>query len=274
MIPPLQREGVQVANILVFDSGMGGLSVYREIRQSLPNHNYYYCFDNANFPYGELSEPALIQACVGLVSRMVAQLAIDLVVIACNTASTLALPALRSALSIPVVGVVPAIKPAATLTRNGCIGLLATPGTVARPYTHELIAQFAPGKRVLLKGTTELVIEAEQKLAGKAVDMALLQTVLADWLTGEERPDTLVLGCTHFPLLDSEIQRLMPGCRLVDSGAAVANRVSHLLASHDMTESVGTPQAHAYCTRLDDEAKKLTAPLQAWGLSTLTEVMD
>jgi glutamate racemase len=264
---------VQVANILVFDSGMGGLSVYREIRQSLPDHNYYYCFDNANFPYGELSESALIQACVRLVTRVVAEQAIDLVVIACNTASTIALPSLRTALTIPVVGVVPAIKPAAALTRNGCIGLLATPGTVARPYTHELIAQFAPGKRVLLKGTTELVVEAERKLAGEVVDMALLRHVLADWLEGSEQPDTLVLGCTHFPLLDAEIRQLMPNCQLVDSGAAVAKRVTHLLSSHDMAATIGVPEAHAYCTRLDEEAKKITAPLQAWGLSTLTEVL-
>ena len=102
-----------MANILVFDSGMGGLTVYGEIRRTLPAHNYFYCFDNAHFPYGELSEPELISACTGLVSHMVAAHAIDLVVIACNTASTIALPSLRATLSIPVVGVVPAIKPAA-----------------------------------------------------------------------------------------------------------------------------------------------------------------
>ena len=134
-----------MANILVFDSGMGGLTVYGEIRRALPEHNYFYSFDNAHFPHGELSEASPhFEACTGLVSHMVAEHAIDLVVIACNTASTIALPSLRTALSIPVVGVVPAIKPAAALTRNGCIGLLATPGTVSRDYTHELIAQFAP----------------------------------------------------------------------------------------------------------------------------------
>ncbi|WP_219591568.1 glutamate racemase [Aeromonas salmonicida] len=261
-----------MANILVFDSGMGGLTIYREIRRALPAHNYFYCFDNANFPYGELSESALIAACTRLVSHMVAEHVIDLVVIACNTASTIALPSLRDALTIPVVGVVPAIKPAAALTRNGCIGLLATPGTVSREYTHELIAQFAPGKRVLLKGVTELVIEAEHKLAGRPVNMALLQEVLADWMEGEERPDTLVLGCTHFPLLNDEIRQLMPGCQLVDSGSAVARRVAHLLTTIPEPASQAMVQARAYCTRLDAEAQKLTAPLQAWGLSSLEEV--
>ncbi|MGY3887114.1 glutamate racemase [Aeromonas aquatica] len=261
-----------MANILVFDSGMGGLTVYREIRRTLPAHNYLYCFDNAHFPYGELSEPDLIAACCRLVTHMVAEHAIDLVVIACNTASTIALPSLRTALTVPVVGVVPAIKPAAALTRNGCIGLLATPGTVSRAYTHELIAQFAPGKRVLLKGATELVIEAEQKLAGRPVNMALLREVLMDWLEGEDAPDTLVLGCTHFPLLGDEIRQLMPECQLVDSGSAVARRVDHLLASLP-TQLAEGGQGRAYCTRLDAQAQKLTAPLQAWGLSSLEEVL-
>lgn len=260
-----------MANILVFDSGMGGLTVYREIRRTLPAHNYFYCFDNANFPYGELSEPDLIAACGRLITQMVAEQAIDLVVIACNTASTIALPSLRAALTIPVVGVVPAIKPAAALTRNGCIGLLATPGTVSRAYTHQLIAQFAPDKRVLLKGATELVIEAEHKLAGRPVNMALLREVLADWIEGEPKPDTLVLGCTHFPLLDDEIRQLMPDCQLVDSGSAVARRVANLLATTTSATSASA-QARAYCTRLDSEAQKLTAPLQAWGLSSLEEV--
>ncbi|MFE8728782.1 glutamate racemase [Aeromonas hydrophila] len=262
-----------MANILVFDSGMGGLTIYREIRRALPAHNYIYCFDNANFPYGELSEAALTEACTRLVSHMVVEHAIDLVVIACNTASTIALPSLRAAMTVPVVGVVPAIKPAAALTRNGCIGLLATPGTVSREYTHELIAQFAPGKRVLLKGATELVVEAEHKLAGLPVNMVLLREVLADWLEGEEHPDTLVLGCTHFPLLDEEIRQLMPACQLVDSGSAVAKRVAHLLAglvtAPTRLEDVG---GKAYCTRLDAQTRKLTAPLQAWGLSSLEEV--
>ncbi|MGL5452886.1 MAG: glutamate racemase [Aeromonas sp.] len=265
-----------MANILVFDSGMGGLTIYREIRSALPAHHYFYCFDNANFPYGELTEHNLITACCQLVTTMVARHQIDLVVIACNTASTITLPALRAVLDIPVVGVVPAIKPAAALTENGCIGLLATPGTVSRHYTHELIAQFAPGKQVLLKGTTELVLEAERKLAGLPVNMALLREVLADWLEGSARPDTLVLGCTHFPLLNQEIKQLMPQCRLIDSGSAVAKRVAWLLASGTpgvaKAELAAQGRAQAYCTHLDEAAQKLRAPLQAWGLSSLEEV--
>ncbi|ENY70509.1 glutamate racemase [Aeromonas diversa] len=255
-----------MANILVFDSGMGGLTIYREVRRLLPAHHYFYCFDNAHFPYGELSEQALIDTCVGTVERMVRDHAIQLVVIACNTASTIALPELRARLSIPVVGVVPAIKPAAALTRSGCIGLLATPGTVTRDYTHQLIAQFAPGKRVLLMGSTDLVMMAEQKLAGIPVDMAQLGEVMAPWR--DEGPDTIVLGCTHFPLLGEEIAALMPGVTLVDSGEAVARRVEHLLGESPDGEGQGA----AFCTRLDEETTKLKAPLMSWGLSTLQEV--
>ena len=230
-----------MANILVFDSGMGGLTVYGEIRRALPEHNYFYSFDNAHFPYGELSEAALIEACTGLVSHMVAEHAIDLVVIACNTASTIALPSLRTALSIPVVGVVPAIKPAAALTRNGYIGLLATPGTVSRDYTHELIAQFAPGKHVLLKGATELVIEAERKLAGLPVNMALLREVLADWMEGEERPDTLVLGCTHYPIIRHQISRFFNfNVEVVDSARIVSLVVKDTLEKNDLLNDSGT----------------------------------
>lgn len=266
MIANLHQRGSQVANILVFDSGMGGLTIYREIRRLLPAHHYFYCFDNAHFPYGELSELALIDTCTKTVATMVCRHAIDLVVIACNTASTVVLPELRARLAIPVVGVVPAIKPAAALTRSGCIGLLATPGTVTRDYTHQLIAQFAPGKRVLLMGSTDLVVMAEQKLSGTPVDMVQLRDVMAPWCEGG--PDTIVLGCTHFPLLGEEIATLMPDVVLVDSGEAVARRVAHLLGEGGEEAGLGA----AFCTRLDEDAAKLKAPLMAWGLSTLEEI--
>lgn len=259
-----------MANILMFDSGMGGLSIYREVRRVLPAHHYFYCFDNAHFPYGELSEQALIDTCVATVEQMVNAHAIDLVVIACNTASTIALPELRSRLCIPVVGVVPAIKPAATLTHSGCIGLLATPGTIARDYTHQLIAEFAPGKQVLLKGSTELVVLAERKLAGEEIDLETLRGIMAPWTEGSGCPDVVVLGCTHFPLLREELAAVMPGVTLIDSGSAVARRVAHLLGDSAQIESQGT--GVAFCTRLDAAAEKLKAPLVNWGLTSLHAV--
>lgn len=254
--------------VLVFDSGVGGLSIYEPIRQQLPELNFLYAFDNACFPYGELSESRLVERCCQVITAVLARHPVDLVVIACNTASTHVLPTLRPMLSIPVVGVVPAIKPAASATRNGCIGLLATPGTIARPYTQRLIQEFAAHHRVLLCGTTELVVQAERKLMGLEVELPVLTEVLAPWQQGEQKPDTLVLGCTHFPLLKQEIAALLPDVALVDSGAAVAQRVCHLLGAQSVSSQKKI--SRAYCTRDDDKAARLRPTLQAYGFDSLT----
>ena len=254
--------------VLIFDSGVGGLSVYQEIRNVLPGVHYIYLFDNARFPYGELSADELIQRCCDLISGVVARHAIDLVVIACNTASTQALPPLRALLSVPVVGVVPAIKPAARLTKNGCIGLLATPATVSRPYTDKLIHEFAAHHQVLRCGSTELVVQAERKLAGHLVDQPLIDAILAPWRQADAVPDTLVLGCTHFPLLKEEILISMPEVTLVDSGSAVARRVQSVLGDVAVNDD---EDSWAYCTRLDEQALSLLPALQARGLSRLLE---
>ncbi|WP_394390125.1 glutamate racemase [Shewanella woodyi] len=214
--------------ILVFDSGVGGLSILDEIRRVLPEQNYCYLFDNARLPYGELEEQELIDGCEALITATVAQLGASLVVIACNTASTLVLPGLREALTIPVVGVVPAIKPAALYSQAKHIGLLATPGTIKRGYTHSLIQEFAANCQVELYGSSELVLLAERKTSGKQI----LQDEIAQLLSPIKVSgiDTLVLGCTHFPILKAEIQQYLgDGVLLLDSGKAVAARVSTLI---------------------------------------------
>ena len=233
-LPPLVYRGYFSGRmflsrpILVFDSGIGGLSVLTEIRRQLPNQTYCYLFDNARLPYGELSEADLIQGCVVLVTRLVAQIDAQVVVIACNTASTLVLPALREALTIPVVGVVPAIKPAALLSNSKHIGLLATPGTIKRAYTHELIERFAANCKVELFGSSELVLMAEAKAAQQPLDLSRLAQVLAPIKAA--KVDVLVLGCTHFPMLKTELQTYFgEGVLLLDSGEAIANRVKALL---------------------------------------------
>lgn len=259
-----------MANILIFDSGMGGLSVYRELHQTLSGHQYLYLFDNACFPYGELTESRLVERVVELFEAFVARHPVDIAIVACNTASTHVLPALRQQLAIPVVGVVPAIKPAAEYSRQhqqsnpltskpGHIGLLATPGTVSRRYTAELIQNFAIDLQVSMLGTTELVKMAEDKLSGQPVDMQQLQKVLAPWL-GEQGPDTLVLGCTHFPLLAEEISQCLPNTRLIDSGAAIARRVISLLAEGQDGEEEARGQrsvqkGRLFCTCLTKKAR-------------------
>jgi len=222
---------MSVKRVLIFDSGVGGLSVFEQVIKLNPSIQCKYLFDNAYFPYGELKQTQLVARLTQLLTDFLVQYPVQLIVIACNSASTIALKALRQHFSIPIVGVVPAIKPASAVTRNNVIGLLATPGTIARDYTHQLIAQFAKGKTVLSIGSTQLVKLAEDKLKGKTLDQEELLTILAPWLNQQTAmPDTLVLGCTHFPLLKPEIQKCFKKpVNLVDSGEAIALRVKQLL---------------------------------------------
>lgn len=226
----------QKPKILIFDSGVGGLSVYKEIVAKCPQLDYLYIFDNQAYPYGELEHDVLVSRVEALVTSLVAQYAIDLVVIACNTASTIVLPSLRAKLSIPVVGVVPAIKPASSLA-NQAVGLIATPATITRPYTHDLIRNFSQRKPVELIGSTRLVDMAEEKLRGKAIDFNELHVILAPLIN---KVDVAVLGCTHFPLIKAEIQQVLTEkVMLIDSGEAIARRVETLLATKGDENQMG-----------------------------------
>lgn len=263
-----------MANILIFDSGVGGLSVYQEVSQRLAQHQYFYLFDNACFPYGELDEARLVSRVLQLFAAFTQLHHVDIAIIACNSASTYVLPALRKQLTIPVVGVVPAIKPAAKYSRaqqslgqQGHIGLLATPGTVSRNYTSELIENFAADLKVSLLGTTELVQMAEDKLAGIPVDTARLARILAPW-QGIGGPDTLVLGCTHFPLLAAEISQCLPNTYLVDSGAAIARRVISLL-DNDKGALTQSQVRQVFCTLQTKKAQLQAGAFNKVGFSAL-----
>lgn len=215
--------------VLVFDSGIGGLSVYNEIYKQMPNLHYIYAFDNEMFPYGDKSSEFLIDRVNSIIEHISKNYLIDIAVIACNTASTICLPSLRSKFSFPIVGVVPAIKPACQITKNKCIGLLATKATIERAYTTNLIQEFATDCTVKLLGLSELAIIAENKLQGISVDINQLQTLLVPWLSGSVIPDTIVLGCTHYPFIKEELKILFPNTTFIDSGNAIAARVYNLL---------------------------------------------
>ncbi|MCQ0570836.1 glutamate racemase [Klebsiella pneumoniae] len=258
--------------VLVFDSGVGGLSVYNEIRQLLPNLHYIYAFDNVAFPYGEKSEEFIVERVVEIVTAVQQRYPLALAVIACNTASTVSLPALREKFAFPVVGVVPAIKPAARLTANGIVGLLATRGTVKRPYTRELIDRFANECRIEMLGSAELVELAEAKLHGEPVPLEELRRILRPWLRMQEPPDTVVLGCTHFPLLQEELQRVLSeGTRLIDSGAAIARRTAWLL-EHEAPDAKSSDENKAFCMALTAETEQLLPVLRRYGFSTLEKL--
>ncbi|GLT20315.1 glutamate racemase [Vibrio zhanjiangensis] len=274
MIAQSNNVGYQVSQqtkILIFDSGVGGLSVFREIEAKLPHINYFYIFDNAAYPYGELEHDTLISRVDKLVCHYVQKLAIDLVVIACNTASTIVLPTLRAKLSIPVVGVVPAIKPASNLA-NKAIGLIATPATVAREYTHELIKDFSNAKPVELLGSTRLVDMAEEKLRGQQLSQAELHQVLEP-MTG--KVDVAVLGCTHFPLIKEEIQNVLgTQVLLVDSGEAIARRVQELLGQ-EILANPDKGQRKIFSTAPPYAEGALNKALQEWGFSPVQlEILD
>ncbi|MDU2939276.1 MAG: glutamate racemase [Enterobacteriaceae bacterium] len=258
--------------VLVFDSGVGGLSVYDEIRHLLPDLHYIYVFDNVAFPYGEKSEAFIVERVVEIVTAVNKRYPLSLAVIACNSASTVSLPALRDKFTFPVVGVVPAIKPAARLTANGVVGLLATRGTVKRPYTHELIARFANECKIEMLGSAELVELAEAKLHGKPVPLEELRRILRPWLRMAEPPDTVVLGCTHFPLLQDELAQVLPeGTRLIDSGAAIARRTAWLL-EHEAPDAKSTEANVAFCMALTPASEQLLPVLQRYGFETLEKL--
>jgi glutamate racemase len=221
-----------MASAIVFDSGVGGLSVFDCIAGILPDLRLLYVADNAYFPYGTKEEGALVARVQDLLAELAERLHPDLIVVACNTASTVALPAVRAALAVPIVGTVPAIKPAAQTSVTRVIGLLGTPGTVRRQYTKALIDEFAPDCTVLRHGSTDLVDLAERKLRGETIDTTAITRDLAGLFgqPGGERIDTVVLACTHFPLLADELAGSAPRhLRWIDSGAAIARRVASLL---------------------------------------------
>jgi len=222
----------EAGRVLVFDSGMGGLTVAREIMARAPGIAVDYAADTGFFPYGDKSDAALRERLPEIASRLVHAARPDVFVIACNTASTLALDQVRAALSIPVVGTVPAIKPAAAESQSGVIGLLATPGTIRRQYTADLIRDFASHVSVILHGSIELVRLAEAHAAGEPYDangFAEAQRPLFE-AEGGDRLDTIVLACTHFPLVRDQLAAAAPRpVRYIDSGAAIARQTLRVL---------------------------------------------
>lgn len=232
--------GMSAPRILVFDSGIGGLSIASSIRQSLPGADLVYLADNAGFPYGEQPESVVVERCAALVTGTLAKCPCDVIVIACNTASTVVLPRLRAMTSVPVVGVVPAIKPAAAMTRNQRVGVLATPATVRRPYLDDLIQRFASHCLVTRIGHPGLVQWVENSVSGQPVP----RHELAHAVTGFRSAgvDTVVLGCTHYPLLLEPLKSVLPEVSCwVDSGAAIARRVAYLLEQRDLVADARLP---------------------------------
>jgi len=259
--------------ILVFDSGLGGLTVYREIVKLRPNADFVYCADDAGFPYGAWKEPELVARVMKVMEGLVADHAPDMIVIACNTASTLVLPYLRVHWpAIPFVGTVPAIKPAAERSRSRLISVLATPGTVARDYTQNLIAQFAGDCAVTLCGSKHLARLAESHMHGEPISDDDVAREIAPCFVEKDgrRTDAVVLACTHYPLLLETFLRLAPWpVEWIDPALAIARRAETLLAEKfepDAPREDSLPRRAVFTSNRRPE-RALAAALGRFGLT-------
>jgi glutamate racemase len=262
-----------VPTILVFDSGLGGLTVFAEALKARPDARFVYAADDAGFPYGRLTPEALVARVMGVLRRLIERYAPDLVVVACNTASTLVLPPLRERFRIPFVGTVPAIKPAAQLSRSKRITVLATPGTVARDYTRDLVATYAADCRVTLVGSRLLAGYAEAELAGAPVaDTAIAAELAPCFVTeGSERTDVIALACTHYPLLLPRLRRLAPWpVTWVDPAPAIARRMVQLVGSPITGRQPNGVDAVAVFTSAATLNPALREALRRWALHDIT----
>ena len=264
------------AKILLFDSGLGGLTVLAEVAAARPDADLVYAADDAGFPYGDWREAELVARVVAVVGGLIRAHRPDIVVVACNTASTLVLPDLRAAFpDMPFVGTVPAIKPAAALSRSRMITVLATPGTVKRDYTRALIGSFAGDCKVALVGSTRLATLAELAMAGAAVEDDALAAELApcfnvEGAAGTQRTDVVVLACTHYPLLRARFERLAPWpVTWIDPAPAIARRVDGVLRERGLPAGGGkrVEDGMALFTSRRAPAPALRAVLHRHGLA-------
>ncbi len=256
------------APVLLFDSGVGGLSVLARVRARRPDLPLVYVADNAGFPYGTKSEAEVGARVPALLGRLVERYRPALVVIACNTASTIALAGVRAALDVPVVGTVPAIKPAAALSRTRVIGVLGTEATVRQPYVDRLAAEFAADCTVVRHGSARLVELAEAKLRGVTAAAGDYRRELDGLLARPDgdRIDTVVLACTHFPLVEDDLAAVAPRpLAFVDGAEGIARRVATLLPTRDGAAGPG----RAVFTRADAAVDALAPALHSFGLATV-----
>jgi glutamate racemase len=223
------------APLLFFDSGIGGLSVLSAVLERLPQSPIVYAADYAGLPYGTKSEAEIAARVPALLGRLVERYRPRLVTIACNTACTIALSHVRAALDVPVVGTVPAIKPAAEATRTGVIGLLGTAATIRQTYVDRLQSDHAGGMTLLRHAAPDLVHAAEAKLRGEIVDPEVYARAMRGLtqLPDGDRLDVTALGCTHFPLVRDELAAACPDMRFVDGAAGIARRIAYLTDGQD-----------------------------------------
>lgn len=220
--------------VAMVDSGIGGLPYLSWIQENLPDETLVYLADRKNFPYGEKSPEGVTEAILSAIACVVSLCDPKLLVVACNTASVVALDAIRRRYTFPVVGVVPAVKTAARLSRNKVIGVLATQRTISGPYLKNLIEEYAAQTRTVCLGASDIVTHVEEDYLNP--NLADRQRILSSWARQlrEQGVDTVVLGCTHFLHVTEDLRReLGEGIRIVDSLDGVGRRVGQILKDMD-----------------------------------------
>jgi glutamate racemase len=260
----------KVRPLIIFDSGVGGLSVLRPIRALLPNAPILYVADSAGYPYGTKSEAEIAARVPALLGRLAERFDPELIVIACNTASTIALDWVRAALDVPIVGTVPAIKPAAEQSQTRVMGVLGTEATVRQAYVDRLVAEFASDCTILRHGSAALVDYAEAHLRGERIGAAKYRAVLDGLLAqpGGDRLDTIVLACTHFPLVEAELAAAAPRpLRFVDGSRGIARRTAWL--TRDVTWPDAPGEGTALFTRWTEALESYRAGLAEYGLTRM-----
>lgn len=255
------------APILFFDSGVGGLSILEPTRKLLPDAPIVYAADSAFYPYGTRSEAEISARVPALLGRLVERYRPRIAVIACNTAATIALSVVRAALDIPVVGTVPAVKPAALASKSRVIGVLGTRATVRQPYVDRLVQEFGADCTVLRHGSAELVDYAEAKLRGQPLDEDVPRGALEGLLSqeGGDRMDIVVLACTHFPLVEAELAAASPRhLTFMHGGEGIARRIAFLTEGQAWPHSPA--KGIAVFTRLGPDVEALRPALRGFGL--------
>lgn len=245
--------------VLILDSGVGGLFIYNVVKKISPYFCYLYLFDNEFFPYGKRSEIFIIKRMISIIETIHKKSILDLVIIACNTASLVSLQILKMYFSFPIIGVIPEIKLASKYTRNGVIGILATYRTIHHSYIINLVQSllYKYQYKVLLMESSKLVKLAESKICGDKILKSEFQNILDPWLKLETIPDTIVLGCTHFSLLKKELKSVLPiNTYLIDSGYDVGNYIRNMSKKYSRTKIIYNDYACfkkniAFCTTLN-----------------------
>ena len=255
--------------IVFIDSGVGGLPYLKMVREYMPEENLVYVADNKNFPYGEKQANELQGIILNLIQNIVDKISPKLVVIACNTASVVALSLLREEFGIPFVGVVPAIKPAGEYSENGKIGLLATRKTVEDPYTDTLINEFASSCRVEKYAGIDLVEFVENKYFTSSEEAKMQIVSEASEYFTNCKIDSLVLGCTHFVyLMDYFKKSLGSSVDIIDSREGVSRQILRIIESESLVSMNKTRDIFYMTGSEDDQSNYLKFAKSfdlAWG---------